>query len=191
MAAKTFDVYEFQIILKGTTPKIWRRIQVPEYYNFWDFHIAIQHAMGWKSTIWNYHLHQFEMINPKTSKKVSIGIPDEEWTFGEKVYDEEKLKISQCFSLSNKKADYEYDFGDGWQHEILLEKILPAVVNAKYPQCIAGERECPPEDCGGVYGYEELLEILANPKHEEYKERKSWLKRIGVNEVKPENFDPK
>lgn len=82
---------------------------------------------------------------------------------------------------------YLYDFGDGWEHSIELEQILFKVEKRKYPICIAGERSCPPEDCGGVYGYEDLLEILKNPDHEEYKQMKTWAGR----QFNPEKFDPK
>jgi len=87
-------------------------------------------------------------------------------SFVDELINEKKVKIAKYYSLSNKKANYEYDFGDGWEHEVLLENILPAVANTQYPKCIAGKRACPPEDCGGVGGYEDLLEIIANPTHE-------------------------
>jgi hypothetical protein len=181
MANKNSDIYQFKITLKGITPKIWRRILVPGNYSFGDLHVAIQSSMGWL----DYHLHQFEIINPKTGDKELIGIPDDEG-FKEVIH-ENKIKISKYFSPLTNKASYEYDFGDGWEHHIVLEKIIPAVIGAKYPQCIGGARACPPEDCGGVWGYEDLLEVLADPDHEEYKELIEWL---GKN-FDPENFDPK
>ncbi len=153
--------------------------------------MAIQQAMGWSSAEGNYHLHQFEIINPETMQKDFIGVRDNYGGFGVEVINEKKVKIAKYYSLSNKKANYEYDFGDGWEHEVLLENILPAVANTEYPKCVAGERACPPEDCGGVEGYEDLLEIIANPTHEEHME---WLGRIGYahnNQFKPEEFDPK
>ena len=96
-----------------------------------------------------------------------------------------KGKINQYFSLQNKKAVYEYDFGDDWVHDILLEKILPAENNIKYPLCIAGTRACPPEYCGGVWGYQSLLEILKDKEAPEYEEILEWV----GNDYDPEVFD--
>lgn len=94
--------------------------------------------------------------------------------------------ISSYFSLSNKNATYEYDFGDGWRHKIVLEKVLSAEPGVKYPLCLSGKRACPPEDCGGIWGYEELLEIMKDPNHEEYEERMEWI----GDDFNPEAFDP-
>ena len=180
-------IYEFKITLNHSNPTIWRRIQVPELYNFHDLHLAIQFAMGWKSG----HMHQFDMNHPRTSKEVSIGFPNEEGFSDYKVLSEKRVKISNYFTLLNNMALYTYDFGDGWEHEILLERILTAVANTTYPKCVDGERACPPEDCGGIYGYKYLLEIIANPQHREYAEKKRWLNWIGYNEVNPDHFDPR
>ena len=181
MKTKSSNIYQFKITLKAIKPKIWRRIQVPGNYTFWDLHVAIQDVMGWE----DYHLHQFEIINPKTGEKNLIAIPNDE-DFYETV-SEVKAKISQYFLSAKDKANYEYDFGDGWEHEVVLEKILPSVVGSRYPQCIDGKRACPPEDCGGAWGYEDLLEIIANPKHPEYQERMEWL----GDDFNSEEFDPK
>lgn len=177
---KKINVYQFKITLDGIKPAIWRRIQVPETYSFWDLHVAIQDSMGWLDC----HLHEFEVIDPKTGATERFGIPDETW--GEGPGAGWKYSISDYFSSGNKKATYLYDFGDGWEHKILFEKTLPAS-EEKYPICLAGERACPPEDCGGTWGYEELIEIMKNPKHEEYENMKEWLS----DEFNPENFDPK
>ncbi len=194
MAASTSNVYQFKITLKRTKPPIWRRIQVPENYNFHELHVAIQDAMGWSSAEGNYHLHQFEMTNPTTKEKKIIGIKHEEENLFKilgldplPIIQEESAKISEYFSITNvKKANYEYDFGDGWQHEVLLEKILPATVSKEYPQCIVGRRACPPEDCGGVRGFYELLEILADRNHKEFERYTKWLERLGYGGT----FDP-
>ncbi len=179
---KKYDrVYQFKITLKGIRPLIWRRIQVPETYSFWDLHIAIQDAMGWL----DYHLHQFEMVDASTGMEVIIGIPDKE--SGLEILPEMKQKIAEFFSMENRSADYVYDFGDYWEHKILLEKILPRDKNIDYPICVAGKRACPPEDCGGIGGYEDLLEIISDPDHEEYEEMKEWL----GGEIDTEHFDAK
>jgi len=179
MKKKYDHVYQFKITLKGTKPPIWRRIQVPETYSFWDLHVAIQDAMGWL----DYHLHQFVIVNPATGMMVEIGIPDNE--FGANILPDWKQKIASYFSMENPSADYIYDFGDGWEHKIKLEKILSWDANTKYPVCVTGKRACPPEDCGGVWGYKDFLEIISNPDHEEYEEMMEW----SGGDFDPEHFD--
>lgn len=177
---KKFDqVYQFKITLQGIKPPIWRRIQVPETYTFWDMHVAIQDVMGWL----DYHLHEFEIMNPSTGLEVNIGLPDDE--FGRKVLVGWNQKIADYFSMENPYADYFYDFGDYWEHKIKLEKILPKEKNIDYPVCIKGKRACPPEDVGGIGGYEDFLEIIKNPDHEEYEEMLEWA----GGEFDPEQFD--
>ncbi len=134
-------VYQFKIRLNGISPSVWRRIQVPEYYTFWDLHVAIQDAMGWL----DYHLHEFYMTHPVTSEKVIIGVPDEEdELFERETLPDDREKISDWFSMENRKADYTYDFGDNWTHSIVLKDILPRDRDRDYPLCIAGKRACPP-----------------------------------------------
>lgn len=177
---KQFDkVYQFKITLQDIKPPIWRRIQVPETYMFWDLHVAIQGVMGWTDT----HLHEFVIKNPKTGRKVNIGIPDED--FGRKVSEGWKKRIADFFSLSNPKAKYDYDFGDNWQHIVTLEEILPRQEGVEYPLCVGGKRACPPEDCGGPYGYEDFLSIIMEPDHEEHNSMLEWV----GGEFHPEHFD--
>ncbi|MCJ7572493.1 MAG: plasmid pRiA4b ORF-3 family protein [Candidatus Thermoplasmatota archaeon] len=166
---KKFDkVYQFKITLRESKPPIWRRIQVPETYTFWDLHVAIQDSMGWS----DYHLHEFEIMNPTTKRKVRMGIP--EGDFDQEVLPGWNHKIADYFFMENKKSDYIYDFGDDWNHIIKLEKVLPCDKNTNYPICIKGKRACPPEDVGGVYVYENFLEIIRNPRHPEHKSMKEW-----------------
>ena len=181
MKRKFNRVYQFKISMTRIKPPILRRIQVPETYTFWDLHIAIQDVMGWI----DYHLHVFEMVNPSTGMKSEIGIPDEEYEeCGETLADWEN-KIADWFNLENRKACYTYDFGDNWVHTIILEKILRREDEVKYPICIKGKRACPPEDCGGVWRYEELLEAITDTKHEEHEEILAWV----GGEFDPEHFD--
>lgn len=150
---KKFDrVYQFKVTLRGVRPPIWRRIQVPETYSFWELHVAIQDAMGWSY----FHLHEFEVYNDSTGMNDVIGIPDEEFSFGTEILPGWKRKISKYFIVEKMSADYTYDFGDDWRHKLVLEKILPRNENSDYPLCIGGRRACPPEDCGGTWGYEEI-----------------------------------
>jgi len=175
------QVYQFKISLKGIRPPIWREIQVPETYTFWDFHVAIQDAMGWQ----DYHLHEFELLKSSTGSKMNIGIPDED--FGRKVLPGWTQKIADYFSSENRAASYLYDFGDDWEHQIELQKIIPKKRGMSYPVCTNGKRACPPEDCGGIWGYEDLLEIIKDPTHEEYEGMMEWL----GGEFDPEHFEVK
>lgn len=179
---KFSQVYQFYIVLLGIKPRIWRRIQVPATYSFWDLHVAITDSMGWL----DYHLHEFEMVNPRTERKVLIGMPDDEYPDEREVFPDDKEKIARYFTLENRHAQYAYDFGDGWQHRIELEKIIPRHENIEYPRCLAGRRACPPEDCGGIGGYANLLEALADPDHEEHEQLLTWV----GEEYDSEAFDP-
>jgi hypothetical protein len=99
--------------------------------------------------------------------------------------DYKKIKISDFLNTEKQKIKYEYDFGDGWEHDVILEKILEPDPKMKYPVCIAGKMSCPPEDCGGAWGYADMLEILKNPEHPEFQEFIDWL----GDEFDPEAFD--
>ncbi len=174
-------VCQFKISLKGIRPSIWREIQIPENYTFWDFHVAIQDAMGWE----DYHLHEFELLKPSTVSKVNIGIPDDD--FGRRVLAGWTQKIADYFSLKKRTANYLYDFGDCWKHQIEFQKTIPKKRGIVYPVCTNGKRACPPEDSGGIGRYEELLGIIKNPAHEEYEEMVEWL----GGEFDPEYFEAK
>ncbi|MFH1251576.1 MAG: plasmid pRiA4b ORF-3 family protein [bacterium] len=168
----TKRVYQIKITLKDIDPPVWRRIIVPDSYSFWDLHCAIQDALGW----WDYHLHEFRIPLKALGIVERIGLP-----FDDDFDDEPgpkpgwQLRISDYLMEVGERMEYEYDFGDCWRHEILLEGILLREKGQKYPQCIGGERACPPEDCGGVSGYYNLLEIMADSKHQEYKDTVCWL----------------
>ncbi|MCF8062219.1 MAG: plasmid pRiA4b ORF-3 family protein [Deltaproteobacteria bacterium] len=169
MKVKADHVMQFKVTLKEIKPPIWRRIRVPSDYSFWDLHVAIQDAMGWL----DYHLHEFRFSDPGMPNELRIGIPDPD--FEDDVIPGWELPIAAVFTLANRKAGYEYDFGDGWEHTVMLEKILPREKEMVLPACIAGRRACPPEDCGGVWGYEKLLQIMCNPEDDRYEEMVAWL----------------
>lgn len=184
---KNHLVYQFKISLYEIEPCIWRRIQVPAKYSFWDLHVAIQDAMGWL----DYHLHAFR-IRPKHKKKsIEIGIPVDEWD-GDEIIPGWEVPIVDHYTEPGQIAEYEYDFGDGWFHEVLFEAILLKTKGTKYPKCVAGERACPPEDCGSVDGYYRVVKILQDPKHDEYKEHIEWLKGHAKNyyPYDPDEFIP-
>ncbi len=180
-------VYQFRIELSEIEPAIWRVIQVPSEYSFWDLHVAIQDAMGWL----DYHLHAFHVRMPHKRKDTEIGIPDDEEE-GYEVLPGWEIPITEYFTEPGKTAIYDYDFGDDWSHSVLLEAILLKEDGRKYPRCIAGERACPPEDCGGVHGYYELLKILSNPDHAEYDDYLEWLEGFAKNghPFEPGRFNP-
>jgi len=171
----TQSIYQVQIILKGSKPKIWRRLLIPSDLLLSDFHKIIQTAMGWTDS----HLHQFI----KNRKFYSVKHPDDDFwdDMGNIDYKKEKIRVSDLLKTEKEKITYEYDFGDGWVHDIILEMVFPADPEIKVPVCLAGARNCPPEDCGGVWGYAELLKIVKQPDHAEYKNFLDWL---------GEGFDP-
>ncbi len=160
------DIIQLKITLQGTEPPIWRRILVDKKTTFFELHHIIQIAMGWD----NYHLYEFKI------KDYRIGEPykdDEGW--GDKLIDASKKTLDSVISDTKVKFEYTYDFGDSWQHLIKVEKFLQKAENVKYPICIDGELNCPPEDCGGVWGFYDLMEIIKNNKHPEHNEMLEWL----------------
>ena len=172
MNLKSDHVMQFKVTLTGIRPPIWRRILVPCDYSFWDLHVAIQDAMGWMDC----HLHQFEVTIPLTTETVLVGIPlEEDMLDGDSVAPGWNLPIAALFTLFNRKASYEYDFGDSWRHAVVLEKIRPREKNEVCPVCIGGKRACPPEDCGGVWGYQNLLAAIADPTDEDHEEMMQWV----------------
>ncbi|MDN7024153.1 plasmid pRiA4b ORF-3 family protein [Methanoculleus sp. FWC-SCC1] len=171
------NVYQFKITLREIRPPIWRRIQVPETCSFWDLHVAIQDAMGWTDA----HLHEFRMRDPRSGGNVDIGYPNE---FSGETLLGWRTAIADFFSPENPRAVYTYDFGDDWEHLVVLEKILPKEPGIPYPRCIKGKRACPPEDIGGVWGYYDLLEDLKNPGARDGDEDE-W----DAYEFDPEEFD--
>ena len=167
---KTIDesqVYQLKITLSDTKPPIWRRFLIEPKENLFELHQAIQIIMGWS----NSHMHQYR------KNKIFYGTPDEEFgdDFGLEILDEKKFKIFQVLDKLKAKIIYEYDMGDSWDHILVLEKILPREDKVKYPKCLNGAMACPPEDCGGISGYYNLLEIIESPKHKEHKEMLDWL----------------
>jgi hypothetical protein len=163
--------YQLQIVLLGAKPLIWRRLQVPGDANLGWLHAVIQVAMGWT----NSHLHHFLTSDARYSDPRHI----EDMGLGEEPdRDEEKAMLMQVAPHERVQFGYEYDFGDSWEHEITVEKILPNETAAAMTAfCLDGARACPPEDCGGIWGYAELLKTLKNPKHPEHKTMKEWLGR--------------
>lgn len=174
-------VFQFRIELLDVAPTIWRRIQVPDSYSFWDLHVAIQDAMGW----WDSHLHEFRLKRKHAQKPMYVGFPDDE-DFGRATMPGWDTALGQELCEVGSMFEYEYDFGDGWIHEILHEGVLVREPAVSCPRCIDGARACPPEDCGGPLGFEDLLAVLSDPNHEDYESMKVWV----GSDYDSEQFDP-
>ena len=158
---------QLRISLKDHTPTIWRRLVVPGEIKLSKLHSIFQAAMGWE----DYHLHQFQM-----GEQV-YGVPDDEFDFEEfDDIDEDTVLFSEVVSAS-MRFSYQYDFGDNWQHEVVIETIESVPMVLKFATCIDGQRACPPEDCGGTGGFEEFVEAVTDPTHEEYAEYVDWVGR--------------
>jgi pRiA4b ORF-3-like protein len=157
------DVFQLRISLVDVEPTIWRRLLVAQDVVLPRLHSIIQAAMGWKDS----HMHQFKV------GEVRFGEPDDEYEPGPIEY--RRISLNQILPRRGSSCVYEYDFGDGWEHLIELEDELPIdQVSARLPQCIAGERACPPEDCGGPHGYMEFLAAIKDPRHEEHESLLGW-----------------
>jgi len=187
MARAQEPVLQFKITLRHIEPPIWRRIHVPLDYSCWDLHVAIQDAMGWFDC--HPHLFRFTVKGKRKPLVIGLSFDDED---EEQVVPGWEVPVGNAFCQLGAAAIYEYDFGDGWQHEVVLEGLMGREKGIKYPRCLAGERACPPEDCGGVPGYQHLLEIIRDPQHEEYKHTVAWVKtKIRQNYIyRPEEFHP-
>jgi hypothetical protein len=175
MSNQSNPIYQIKVTLDGTHPPIWRRIQVPGNTSLLKLHDILQIVMGWE----DYHLHMFSIEgstygNPADDEYGDLG-----------TVDEARFKLNQMIYRDGQRLSYEYDFGDSWDHTLLVEKILPPQEGVRYPQCLKGKRACPPEDVGGVWGYENFLEAIRNPDHIEHDDYLTWV----GGEFDPEAFD--
>jgi hypothetical protein len=191
------SIHELKIRLAGSRPPIWRRVAVPSDATLAELHEIVQIAMGWLDC----HLHQFRlktgaqrpaarevrqlMFAGKWDEVARLMRVDRTFTDlrvedmdGE---DERRFTISELCPQPKNKIIYEYDFGDGWEHTITVEKVHLPQESIRCPVCLKGKRACPPEDCGGIWGYYDMLEAVADPKHSEHATWRGWL---------PEDFDP-
>jgi hypothetical protein len=175
----TDSVFQFKLTLLDSNPPIWRRIQVQDC-TLDKLHEYIQTAMGWT----NSHLHQFEIKGQRYGDLELLDDGFEDFD----CEDSTTTMVSDILPKTGKRFafKYEYDFGDSWEHEVMFEGSPPVDPEGKYPQCLEGERACPPEDCGGVWGYVEFLEAIRNPKHEEHESMMEWI----GGRFDPEDFDP-
>ena len=165
-----------KITLRGIRPPVWRRVRVSSDMTLRSLHQVIQEAMGW----YDAHLHEFEV------GKRRYGEPSGDvWPGIERTFSENGVRLGALIDQGVKRFQYVYDFGDGWEHEVLIEKVGPLDPGQQYPSLITGKRACPPEDCGGVPGYYRLLAVLGEPAHEEHAHLSEWV----GGEFDPERFD--
>jgi hypothetical protein len=172
------SVYQLKITLLGIEPPIWRRIQVPNTLLLCCLHDALQAVLGWTDS----HLHQFVKDGTYWSDPGWYEDYDDI-----EVIDESRVRIGRVLKIEGESVRYDYDFGDNWQHEVVLEKILPTPAVRPSPRCLGGERHRPPEDVGGTSGYEEFLVVIFDPTHEEYEHYVGWA----GGSFHPEEFDLK
>jgi hypothetical protein len=173
--ASSQDIYQIKVTLLGTKPPIWRRLLVPSSLTLARLHDVLQTAMGWAGG----HTHEFRTADRH------FGIPDpEDRSMGmPNVENERTVRLSKVLWRPGAKLIYTYDSGDNWEHAVVLEKLLPTPLglDIEYPICIDGKLACPPDDCGGIPGYYELIEALADPERERHEEISEWIS---------EDFDP-
>lgn len=155
------SVLQIKVTLADIRPPIWRRLQVPADLTLDRLHLAIQTAMGWE----NYHMHLF------TTPAGDYGLRDSE--LGHR--DERKAPLDTVAPAAGDTISYTYDFGDGWVHHIEVEKVLPTAPGTTYPRCLTGRRACPPEDCGGPWGYADFLAAITDTQHEQHEELLDWI----------------
>lgn len=169
---------QLKVTLRGIRPPIWRRVVVPDNFTLGHLHTVLQVVMGWDDS--HMHAFRFGEVEYTSQEACEMGDMDME--------NEETVFLQRVVTRSKQKFLYEYDFGDSWMHEIVVEKLLPIDLQAKYPVCLAGARACPPEDCGSFPGYWALLEALKAPK--KTAEQKELLEWLGAG-FDPERFDLK
>jgi hypothetical protein len=165
---KAQTVLQIRIDLEEVDPPIWRRLLVPSGIRLHQLHDVFQVAMGWTDS----HLHSFTIGTKRYGALVDDGFS--------KDLDERKFTLLQALGKEHRFR-YEYDFGDGWQHQVVVEDTFTVPFGLTFAVCLEGERSCPPEDCGGAYGYANMLEAISDPGHEEFDEYTEWL---------GEGFDP-
>lgn len=178
MSKATASIYQIKITLRDSKPPIWRRVLISSETTLSKLHNIIQSAMGW----YDGHLHAFEI----QGKQYSAPLPYDPGHLREMgMKSTNRVKLNKFIRVEGEKFRYDYDFGDDWQHEIVLEKIEPADPKQKLPLCIKGKRACPPEDVGGVWGYDGFLKAISDPKHPEHESYLGWI----GEDFDPEAFD--
>ena len=156
-------IYQLRIELKYVTPAVWRRVAVPGSIKLATLHLVLQETMGWLGG----HLHEFVIAD------THYGVPDPDWPDNPPLARDDRATLAAALGAL-KSFTYLYDFGDGWEHKVKVEKILAPDPHLKLPFCLDGANACPPEDVGGPPGYANFLEAIADPKHEEHADMLEW-----------------
>lgn len=157
-------ILQFKITLSDSKPTIWRRFHIENTMMFYDLHLVIQQVMGWTNT----HLYQFIY-----DENNFIGNP--ELLDSDDIANDKEITLSDIFDKPKLKMIYEYDFGDDWEHELVLEKIIDNNPSQQYPFCLEGAMNCPPEDCGGIYGFKDLMKKYKKTNHPDYPFILEWI----------------
>jgi len=165
---KPVQAYVLKVTLRGIRPPIWRRFAARADTPLPELHTILQAVMGW----WDYHLHSFRLLNEE------FGVPDRD--FPDDMLDERAFTLARMIGPGHHMT-YTYDFGDDWEHRLVVEKAVPASEFEHLPVCLKGRRSCPPEDCGGPWGYERYLKAIGDPDDEEHEQMIEW---------RGEGFDP-
>src|SRR5215470_12897405 len=166
-ARKAEEVISLKVTLRGIRPSIWRRLEVPSRMSLSQLHDAIQAAMGWRDG----HLYAFDVAGRSYGDPARV----------DDVANDTRLTVGGVMKWGVGRFTYTYDFGDDWEHEIVVEGKRAAIEGRRYPACIAGRRNCPPEDCGGVWAYRDFLTALADPSSAQADQWSEWME---------EDFDP-
>jgi hypothetical protein len=167
------QIYQLKVTLREVRPPVWRRFQVRSDMTLEQLHWALQLIIGWTDS----HLHQFRAARAASGRARSVGIVSSE--------DERRVVLAEVLRKPKDRLIYEYDFGDGWEHELQLEEVLAVPPEGKFPWVLSGKRACPPEDVGGPWGYANFLEALADPKHPDHEDLAEWC----GEPFDPEAFD--
>jgi Plasmid pRiA4b ORF-3-like protein len=157
-------IARIRIELNGIDPTIWRRVEVPLTTSLKGLHDVIQSVMPFE----NYHLFRFDIGDKR------YGIPDREWDHVQETLDAKNIKIGVLVERGVSAFSYTYDFGDDWRHSISIENVIAADPTLDYPRFIDGSRRAPPEDVGGIPGFEEFLDAMTNPRHPEHQRLTKW-----------------
>lgn len=172
MAAEA-TVHQLKVTLRGLRPPVWRRVVVSSGTPLSELAELLEAAMGWLGG----HLHSFDTGDTIYQRPD----PGGDFGWGRRTVDEGTVTIADVLAEPKAKLRWDYDFGDGWQHDVVVESIGPANAGIDAPVCLAGRRACPPEDCGGTWGYANLLAAIADPGHEDHEDLAEWA---------PPGFDP-
>jgi hypothetical protein len=168
-------VHKIKVTLRGSRPPIWRRLEVPSGVTLQRLHDVIQAAFGWEDC----HMWVFDTAVGR------YGVADRDLGHRSAA----TRKLAGVAPVAGSRLGYTYDFGDDWEHDILVEAVADGEPEVAYPRCVAGRQAGPPEDCGGIWGYQYLLDILTDPTHEDHTERLEWLGLDSADQFNPDAFD--